>query len=190
MATELPQLRCSTFDPRVLRVFRAWRGVLETAPKPLIVGHAPPRRTIDAPIPWGSKRSTGHFSKKGLEGNGVAAASLPHKSGATYRRRVLLGLGSSSSLLDSQLQHVTSPWNSNSGAGSLGAATAPCAAAKLLAAALPAQCAIILLKMAPMYSCRSSALFYTSLAKVIHSSRRCIKILSASISFGKTVRKE
>ena len=44
-------------------------------------------------------------------------------------------LGSSSSLLDSQLQHVTSPWNSSIGAaGSLGAA-------------------IILLKMAPMSLC-------------------------------------
>ena len=46
-------------------------------------------------------------------------------------------LGSSSSLLDSQLQHVTSPWNSSIGAAAAGSLAA----------------AIILLKMEPMAPC-------------------------------------
>jgi len=48
------------------------------------------------------------------------------------------GLGDSSSLLDSQLQHVTSPWNSSIGAAAAGSLAAM---------------AKILLKMEPMALC-------------------------------------
>ena len=57
-------------------------------------------------------------------------------------------LGSSSSLLDSQLQHVTSPWNS-----SIGAAAAGSLAAMARCAGSSAAMAIILLKMEPMAPC-------------------------------------
>jgi len=157
----------SAFHPRVLRVFRAWRvsafpGFVRVQLRQLRCRSCADRemarcaaaallheirfspacaagRAAPSAPGWVQCGRGGGLlqAKTTWVGRGVGTSGAGAAQGHLYASSPF-GLGDSSSLLDSQLQHVTSPWNSSIGAAAAGSLAAM---------------AKILLKMEPMALC-------------------------------------